>query len=99
MGLCGRKARDVKEAFFIAPVPSLGDATPVMVSDRDFIDEGDFIDDLGDVGMGGKGTEGGMEGMSSALRADRREWTDGGRVMLLTILILLGSMANVKLCA
>lgn len=82
----------------IDPVFSLGDATPVMVADRDFTDEGDFIDE-GDVGIGGKGTVGGMEGMSSVLRADLREWTDGGRVMLPTILMLLGSMANVKLYA
>lgn len=63
----------------------------VNVAVRDLHDEGD-------VGRGGKGTVGGMDGKSSVLRADLSEWTDGGRVELLTILILVGSMANDFLC-
>lgn len=75
----------------VEPVVGLGDP-PVNVADRDFVDDGD-------VGRGGRGTVGGMDGKSSVLRADLREWTDGGRERLLTILILLGSMANDALFA
>jgi hypothetical protein len=90
IGLCGRNDIEVNDAFLVEPVVSLGDP-PVNVAVRDLIDEGD-------VGRGGKGTVGGMEGSSSVLRADLREWTDGGRVELLTILMLVGSMPNDFLC-
>lgn len=76
----------MSEAFLVEPIVGLGDP-PVIVADRDFVDEGD-------VGSGGSGTLGGMEGNSSVLRADLREWTDGGRARLPTILILLGSIVN-----
>lgn len=86
IGLCGRNVSEVNEFFLVDPVVGLGDPM-VNVAVRDLHDEGD-------VGRGGKGTVGGMDGKSSVLRADLSEWTDGGRVELLTILILVGSMAN-----
>jgi hypothetical protein len=44
----------------------IGLGLPLRVVERDFVDEGD-------VGRGGKGTEGGIDGKSSVLSADLRE--------------------------
>lgn len=57
----------MSEGFLVEPVIGLG--LPLIVADRDFVD----LVDEGDVGRGGKGTEGGMDGKSRVLSADRRE--------------------------
>lgn len=57
----------MSEGFLVEPVIGLG--LPLRVVDRDFVD----LVDEGDVGRGGKGTEGGIDGKSSALSADLRE--------------------------